>query len=177
MCYHKQTPSVKCTCRGFRPTWVAPAAVFVMFVNYQVSATLTTSGKLFDTTSTRKIPGCPHSIRHISLAVKVSKLIHLQTVREILQSSGTCPNLTSNIVSRGQTTKRQILVISPYPACLTSKPLCHAWRTRSAPPALVLISWTFARVVLNKSNSPHDSQLSDVNVLLSLSRSTSASFA
>ena len=50
--------------------------------------TLTTSGKRFDSTSTRKIPGCPHSIWHISLVVKVGKFIHLQTVGEILQSSG-----------------------------------------------------------------------------------------
>ena len=47
--------------------------------------TFTTSGKLFDTTSTGKIPGCSHSISHISQVVKVSKLIHLQTVREILR--------------------------------------------------------------------------------------------
>ena len=49
--------------------------------------TLTTTGKHFDFTSSRKIPGCPHSIQHISLVVKVGKLINLQTVGEILQSS------------------------------------------------------------------------------------------
>ena len=44
------------------------------------------SRKLFDTTSKGKFPGCPQSIRDIdSLVVKVSKLIHLQTVGEILR--------------------------------------------------------------------------------------------
>ena len=46
--------------------------------------TLTTSGKLFDSTSTRKFPGCPHSIRHVSLVVKVGKLVYLQSVGQIL---------------------------------------------------------------------------------------------
>ena len=48
-----------------------------------VLTTLTTSGKLFDSTSTGKIPGCPHSIQHISLIV--SKLIHFETAGEILR--------------------------------------------------------------------------------------------
>ena len=44
------------------------------------------SRKPFDTTSKGKFPGCPQSIRDIdSLVVKVSKLIHLQTVGEILR--------------------------------------------------------------------------------------------
>ena len=117
--------------------------------------TLTTSGKLFDTPSTKKIPGCPHSIQHISLVVKVSKLIHFQTVGEILQSSGTCPNLTSNTVSKDQTTKRELLVLSLCLVCHTNKPLCHTWRIRSTLAAHVLTSWTFARVVLNSLQNSH----------------------
>ena len=59
--------------------------------NTSFCTTLTTSGKLFDTTSTGMFPGCPHFIRDTdsisSLIVKVSKLIHLQTVREMLDHS------------------------------------------------------------------------------------------
>ena len=126
--------------------------------------TLTTSGKLFDTPSTKKIPGCPHSIQYISLVVKVSKLIHFQTVGEILQSSGTCPNLTSNTASKDQTTKRQFLVLSLCLVCHTNKPLCHTWRIRSTPAAHVLIFLDirtcslelfakFTHAVFNRSNS------------------------
>ena len=53
--------------------------------NTSFCTTLTISGKLFDTTSTGMFPGCPHFVRDTdSLVVKVSKLIHLQTVGEIL---------------------------------------------------------------------------------------------
>ena len=115
--------------------------------------TLTTSGKLFHTMSTGKIPGCPHSIRHIPLVVRVSKLKHLQTVGEILQSSGTCPNLTSNKVSKGSNHQASTsCAFSLSCVCHTNKPLCHTWKTRTTPPAQVLTSWTFARVVLNSVN-------------------------
>ena len=84
-CCHKHTLSVECTCSGFRPTWVALCrTAHLRSVLSSFCTTLTTFGKLFDTTSTGKIPGCPHSIRHISLVVKVSKLIHFQTAGNIL---------------------------------------------------------------------------------------------
>ena len=81
LCYHKHI-----TLGRMRVSWISAdlgsacscvrhAREFSSFCT-----TLTTSGKLFDSTSKRKIPGCPHSNRHISLVVKVGKLIHLQTV-------------------------------------------------------------------------------------------------
>ena len=54
----------------------------------------------------------------------------LMVPAETLQSSGTCPNLTSNTISRDQVTKRQLLVLFPYPVTPTNHFVTHGGPVR-----------------------------------------------
>ncbi len=106
--FHKHTPSVKYTCCGFRPIWLVlwrASHLQSEFVSSQVSAQLWPYlGALWLHVKQSQFQ-CVH-IRHILLVVNVGKLIHLQTVGEILQSSRRVQIFTSNTIDRDQTTKR-----------------------------------------------------------------------
>ena len=111
------TPSsVECTCRGFRPTWVAPCRTVHLrsvLVSSQVSAEL--SPHLENSLTPRqqgRFQGVDIRSGTSLWLSKSAKLIHLQTVGEILWSSGTSPNLTSNTGQQGS--NHQTLLLVPF---------------------------------------------------------------
>ena len=85
--------------------------------------TLTTSGKLFDSTPTRKIPGCPHSIRHISLIVKVGNSFHLRAVGEILSHLDVFKYHAQH--NRQGSNHQAFLVISSLSCVSHQQTICH----------------------------------------------------
>ena len=127
--------------------------------------TLTTSGNSLTPRQTKKIPECPHLIQHISLVVKVSKLISPSNCSRDYSFTCCCKARTaSSIVPEPRVQGSvQFVTFASRPATNSSY-MTDSFSTISAA-AHVLTSWTFARVVLNSLNRSDDSELSNFTAI------------